>query len=146
MTTVEVSAEIAAPPQRVWNVTSDPRNLPHWDKHLVAVGLPEEGLGRGARYEVVMRFMAVRAKVRAEIVEWEPPWRSKIRLVGLLDATVTTSIASLPFERSLLRHEVSYRFRGPFGSLGAKSLAAVGGPQLALKRGLAAQKREIESG
>jgi len=35
---------------------------------------------------------------------------------------VTTSVASLPFDRSVLRHEVTFRFRGPFGGFGASGL------------------------
>lgn len=145
MTTVEASVEIDAPPERVWEITSDPRNLPHWDRHIERVWLPSAGLGRGARYSVRMRFLAVRSDVQAEVLEWEPPWLAKFRLVGILNATVTTSIASLPFERSLLRHEVEYSFRGALGRFAAKSLAAVGGAHLGLRHGIAAQKREIES-
>ena len=80
------------------------------------------------------------------MIEWEPPWRAVIRLTGLLEATVTTAIASLPFDRSVLRHEISYRFRGPLGGIAAQSIQAVGGSQLALKRGVLAQKRDIENG
>ena len=47
-----------------------------------------------------------------------------IKLTGLLEATVTTAIASLPFDRSVLRHEISYRFRGPLGGIGAQSIQA----------------------
>ncbi len=144
MTTVEFSVEVDAPPERVWKVTSNPRNLPHWDKHIESVEVPEGGLGLGVRYHVLMRFMALRTTVDAEVLEWEPPWRASIRLSGLLEATVTTTIASLPFERSMLRHEVTYRFRGVFGGIGARSIQAVGGTQLALKHGVLAQKREIE--
>ena len=32
MTTVEFSVEVEAPPEQVWTVASDPRNLPHWDR------------------------------------------------------------------------------------------------------------------
>jgi ligand-binding SRPBCC domain-containing protein len=144
VTTVEFSVEIDAPPERVWTVTSNPRNLPHWDKHIESVEVPEGGLGLGVRYHVLMRFMALRTTVDAEVLEWEPPWRASIRLSGLLEATVMTTIASLPFERSMLRHEVMYRFRGVFGGIGARSIQAVGGTQLALKHGVLAQKREIE--
>jgi uncharacterized protein YndB with AHSA1/START domain len=144
-TVAEASIEIAAPPEVVWEVASDPRNLPHWDRHIDAAHVVRADLGRGSRYEVTMRFMAVTARVGVEVLEWEPPWRAVLRLEGLLEAVVTTNIASLPFERSLLRHQVEYRFRGPLGVFGAKSLNAVGGAQLALRRGLAAQKREIES-
>ena len=144
MTTVEFSVEVDAPPERVWKVTSNPRNLPHWDKHIESVEVPEGGLGLGVRYHVLMRFMSLRTTVDAEVLEWEPPWRATIRLSGLLEATVTTTIASLPFERSMLRHEVTYRFRGVFGGIGARSIQAVGGTQMALKHGVLAQKREIE--
>ena len=146
MTTVEFSVEVDAPPEQVWKVASDPANLPHWDRHIQSVTVPEGGLRLGVRYEVTMRFLALRTTVDAEVVEWEPPWRAVIHLTGLLDALVTTTVASLPFDRSVLRHEISYRFRGPFGGLGARSIQAVGGSQLALKRGVLAQKRHIEDG
>ena len=144
-TVAEASIEIEAPPEVVWEVASDPRNLPNWDRHIEAAHVAREGLGPGSRYEVTMRFMGVSARVQVEVLEWEPPWRAALHLSGLLDATVTTVIASLPFDRSLLRHQVEYRFRGPLGVFGAKSLNAVGGAQLALRRGLAAQKREVEA-
>ena len=144
-TMAEASIEIDAPPETVWQVASDPRNLPHWDRHIEAAHVVRESLRVGSRYRVRMRFLAVTARVDVEVLEWEAPWRAVLRLTGVLDATVTTSVASLPFDRSLLRHQIDYRFRGPLGVFGAKSLNAVGGAQLALRRGLAAQKREIES-
>jgi uncharacterized protein YndB with AHSA1/START domain len=144
-TTVEFSVEVDATPEDVWTVASDPRNLPQWDRHIEWVDLPAGGLRVGARYRVSLRFIAVRTTVSATVIEWEPPWRSVVRLEGMLEATVSTSIASLPYERSVLRHEVSYRFRGPLGGVGARSLQAVGGAQHALKRGVLAQKRQIEA-
>jgi uncharacterized protein YndB with AHSA1/START domain len=146
VTTAEFSVEVDAPPERVWEVTSDPSNLPHWDRHIESVRVPPEGLGPGVCYEVTMRFMTFRTTVEAEVLEWEPPWRAVVRLSGLLEATVSTSIAALPHERSVLRHEITYRFRGPFGGIGARSIQAVGGSQMALKRGVLAQKRDIEAG
>jgi uncharacterized protein YndB with AHSA1/START domain len=145
MTTVEFSVEVDASPEATWQIASDPRNLPQWDKHIVRVDLPEGGMRPGATYEVSMGLMGVHTTVRATVLEWEPPWRSSVQLMGLLEATVTTSIASLPFDRSMLRHEVNFRFRGPFGRLGAAGLNAMGGAQYALRRGVLAQKREIES-
>jgi len=144
MTVVEFSVEVEAPPQAVWSITSDPANLPLWDRHVIEVSVPHGGLGPGARYDVVMGFMGVRTTVRAEVLEWEPPWRAVIRLAGLLEAIVTTSIGSLPFERSVLRHEIDYRFRGPLGSFGAAGVNALGGAGLALRHGVLAQKRQIE--
>ena len=145
MTTVEYSVEVEASPERVWERVSDPRNLPHWDKHIVSVRLPPGGLAPGARFKVVMGFLLARATVEAEVLEWEPPWRSTLRLRGPLQATVTTSVAKLPYERSVLRHEVEYSFRGPLGRFAAASLNAVGGAQLALRRGTRKQRDQIES-
>jgi uncharacterized membrane protein len=144
MTVVEFSVEIDAPPADVWAVASDPWNLPHWDCHIREVRAPSEGLGPGARYEVVLGFMSIRTTVRAEVLDWDPPWRTTIQLDGLLEATVKTSIASIPDDRSILRQEISYRFRGPFGGFGAASVNAVGGAHLALRRGVLAQKRQVE--
>jgi uncharacterized protein YndB with AHSA1/START domain len=145
MTTAEFSVEVEASPEAVWDVTSDPRNLPHWERHIVEVRPPAEPLGPGVAYEVVMGFMGVHATVPCLVEEWEPPWRARVHLGSLLDATVTTSIAKLPYDRSVLRHEVVYTFRGPLGRFAAASVNAVGGAQLALRRGTLAQKREIES-
>jgi uncharacterized protein YndB with AHSA1/START domain len=145
MTVVEYSVEVEAPPELVWEVTSDPRNLPHWDRHIGSVDMPDDGLGPGVRYAVTMVFLAVRTRVPCVVLEWEPPWRSTIHLGGLLDATVTTSIASLPFGRSVLRHEIEYVFRGPLGRFGAASVNAVGGAEFALRRGTLAQKKQIEA-
>lgn len=144
MSRVECSLEVAAPPERVWAVTSDPRNLPHWDRHIVGIRASGD-LDVGSRYEVVMGFLAVRATVRAEIVEWEPPSRSTIRLRGPLRATIRTTIGALPERRSLLRHEVEYEFAGPLGRVVAASLNAVGGAQIALRRGTLRQRDEIEA-
>ena len=144
MTTVEFSVEVDAPVETVWEIASDPCNLPQWDKHIVRVDAPEGGMRVGARYDVVMGLMGVHATVHASVIEWEPPWRSRVKLEGLLEATVTTSVASLPYDRSMLRHEVSYRFRGPFGRFGAAGLNAMGGAHYALRHGVLAQKREIE--
>ena len=107
--------------------------------------VPEGGLAEGVRYEVDMGFMAVQTTVRAAVLEWEAPWRSSIRLDGLIEGVVTTSIGALPHDRCVLRHEVDYRFKGPLGGFGAASLNMLGGAHLALRHGVLAQKRQIEA-
>jgi len=145
VTTAEYSVEVDAPPELVWEVTSDPKNLPHWDRHIVAVKTPVDGLGPGVRYEVIMGFLGVRAGVPCDILNWDPPWHAGVHLGGVLDGTVVTTIASLPADRSVLRHQVDWVFRGPLGSFAAASVNAVGGAYYALRRGTLAQKREIEA-
>lgn len=146
MTTVEFDVVVDAPPQAVWEVISDPRRLPHWDKHIVRVdGVPAGGLREGMRYWTRMRFMLFHSTIDGEVLEWDPPHLAKIRLTGLLDATVTSTVEPLSGGRSLLEHAIDYRFRGgPLGEIAARSLARVGGAHLALRHGTLAQKREIE--
>ena len=146
MSVVEVLTEVEASPERVWAVVSDPRRLSHWDRHVESVeGIPAAGLARGVRYATVMRFITVRGHVDAEVLEFEPPHRSVIRLTGMLEAVVTTTVEPLPGERSLLKHVVDYHFRGGvIGDFAARSLRLLGGAQLVLRHGTLAQKHEIE--
>ncbi len=144
-TTVEYSVEVDAPPEVVWRTTSDPRGLPTWERLIESVWVPAGGLGAGVAFEVTMSFMAVRATVPCFVREWEPPWRSVIELDGLLEAVVTTTVASLPYDRSVLRHEVSYVFRGPLGRFAAASVRAIGGAEYALRRGTDGQLRAIHA-
>ena len=143
MSTAEFSVEIDASPERVWEVVSNPANIPHWERHVESVQVPDE-LEEDSTYSVVMSFMGVRVRVRGEILRWEPPSHATIHLRGPLDALIETSIARLPHDRSLLRHEVTYQFRGPLGGLVAAGLTAVGGAQLGIKVGTLGQKRQIE--
>ena len=148
MTVVQTSVEVDAPPKEVWAVVADPANLPHWNRHIESVeAVPKAGLSSGVTYVVVVRFMRVRARVKAEVVEWSPPSHARIRLSGPVDATVETTIDPLPQGRSLLKHEVDYRFRGgAFGRLAARSLQVVGGAGYELRHGTIAQKRDVEAG
>jgi uncharacterized protein YndB with AHSA1/START domain len=145
MSTAEFSVEVDASPERVWEVVSDPANIPHWERHVVSVRVPDGGLDVGSTYTVVMAFMGIRVMVRGEILRWEPPSHATIRLRGPLDATIDTSVGRLPRDRSVLRHEVTYTFRGPLGRVVAAGLAAVGGAQLGVRHGTLGQKRQIEA-
>jgi uncharacterized membrane protein len=147
VTVVSVVVEVDAPAERVWSVVSNPANLPHWNRHILRVrGVPEDGLDLGVRYLTDMRFLGVHASVEAEVLEWEAGRRAKIRLSGLLDATVTSTVQPIDGGRSRLEHVVEYRFRGgPLGDLVAMSLRLVGGAHHALRHGTLAQKREIEA-
>jgi uncharacterized membrane protein len=146
VTTAEFSVEVQAPPEQVWAVVSNPRNIPYWERHVVSVRVPDGTFGLGSTYTVVMSFMGVRVTVRGEILRWDPPSHATIRLRGPLDATIETSVASLPRDRSVLRHEVTYRFRGPLGGVVAAGLNRLGGAQLGIRHGTLAQKRQIEIG
>ena len=144
---VSIDMEIEATPEEVWSVVSDPRNLPRWERRIIAVrGVPEDGLTEGVRYTTELKMFGVRGTVEAEVLEMEPPKRSRIRLRGILDATVQTMVSPLAGgKRSLLAHDVEYHFRG--GGLAAfatQGLGITGGPSMVLRRGALAQKQQIE--
>jgi Polyketide cyclase / dehydrase and lipid transport len=147
VTTVDYGIEVAATAEQAWEIVGDPRNLPQWDRHIISVeDVPPGGLRSGVRYVTLMGFVAIRARVRCLVEQWEPPLRSVIRLSGLVEARVSTTLTRLPEGRCWLEHRVDYRFRGgPLGDLAARSLRLVGGPQRALRRGTLAQKRDIEA-
>src|SRR5437870_4418038 len=137
-----VSVEVDALPERVWEVVTDPRNLPRWDRHVTkVVGVPPEGLDVGTEYTTRLTFWSVGAHVDAEVLEFKPPEHSKIRLTGpLIEAVVTTHVTPIGEDRSRLEHDIEYRFRGgPLGHIAARALAASGGPGYALRRGTLAQ-------
>lgn len=143
VTVVECSVEVDAPPDAVWAVASDPRNLAFWDQRIRRV-MVTDPLAAGVVFEAEVGYRGIHTTIACEVREWEPPWRSVVHLGGVLEATVATTIAALPFERSVLRHEVAYRFRGRLGGVVAAGLHAVGGADHALRRGTLAQKHAVE--
>jgi uncharacterized protein YndB with AHSA1/START domain len=148
VTEARITMDVDAPPETTWAVISDPRNLPRWDRHITGVeGVPDQGLDVGVRYATELRFMGVAGVVDAQVLEWDPPRSSRIRLRGFIEAVVHTRVEPLPHGRSRIVHEVRYGFRGgPVGTLAAHALRVTGGPQLVLRRGTLAQKRQVEEG
>jgi carbon monoxide dehydrogenase subunit G len=143
---IEVEVEIDAPPDRVWEVVSDPRNLPRWDRRITAVrGVPRDGLREGNRYTTEIRFMGARISAESEVVEFRPPGYAKVRVSGVMDALVETWVKPAGTDGSILRHRVDYRLRGgPLGEIVARAVRLLGAQSL-LKRGVLAQKRQVES-
>ncbi|MBI4261289.1 MAG: SRPBCC family protein [Actinobacteria bacterium] len=148
MTRVSTTVEVEAPLERVWEVVSDPRNLPRWDRHITAVeGVPDSGLEEGTTYETELRFMGLHSHVHAEVEELDPPSYARIRLSGLLEAEVITRLAALDGGRTRLEQVVDFEFRGgTLARMASRGLRLTGGPAIALRRGVAAQKRQAEEG
>jgi carbon monoxide dehydrogenase subunit G len=147
MTVVRQSTVIDARPDEVWRVISDPRNLPHWNSLIRTVdGVPPNGLKPGDRYSTEISVLGVRFKVAARVLEIDAPRYSLIRLSGPLEATVRTWLRPVGKNRTRLEHEVDYKLKGgPIGSLIARGVKHLGGPTI-LKRGVRAQKRQVEGG
>lgn len=145
MTRIRESAIVDASPEEVWEVVSDPRNLPRWNRYVRSVhGVPDDGLKEGDRYRTDMGGFGVRFPIRAQVVELRPPRYSKIRLTGPLEAIVQTWVQPAGARRSRLEHQVDYNVPGgPIGSVVARALRHLGANAM-LRRGVRAQKRQIE--
>ncbi len=145
MSVLTVQAQVDAAPEHVWAVVADPHNLTRWDRHITGVtGVPPGGLERGTEYTTEVRFMGVKAHVRAEVLDLDSPRYAKVRLHGLLDATIETWLDPVDGDRTTLRHRVDYRFRGgPLGQLGARIVRGLGGAAI-LRRGVESQKTQAE--
>jgi uncharacterized membrane protein len=147
MTVVHTEVEVDAPQDRVWRVVADPRNLPRWDRHVVAVrGVPEGGLRVGTEYVTDLRFMGIAARLRARVLQLESPRFSRIKLSGILDAIVETRLEPIRGDRTRLDQRVDFRFvGGPLGAFAASAVRGLGA-QTILHRGVIAQKRQAEAG
>ncbi|HZA26335.1 MAG TPA: SRPBCC family protein [Actinomycetota bacterium] len=147
MTVIRQSTVIDARPEEVWRVIADPRNLPRWNSLIKAVrGVPPDGLKPGDRYSTEIGALGVRFKVSARVLEIDPPRSSMIRLSGPLQATVRTWLRPVGKNRTRLEHEVDYKLKGgPVGSLVTRGVRVLGAPTI-LKRGIRAQKRQVERG
>jgi uncharacterized protein YndB with AHSA1/START domain len=147
VTRVRTTVEVEAPPELVWRVVADPQNLPRWDRHITHVrGVPPDGLVPGSEYETDVQLAGVRATVRARVEEMHRPHFAVVRLDGLIDAVVTTHLTPIGEGRTRLDQEVDFRFRGGLlGRMAARALKLTGGPSLALRRGVLAQKRQVEA-
>jgi uncharacterized protein YndB with AHSA1/START domain len=137
---------VEAPAEEVWRVVSDPRNLPRWNRYVRSVhDIPEDGLREGDRYMTEMGGFGLHLHVRAEVLEIDPNRYSKIRLTGPLHAVVQTWVHPAGSHRSRLKHQIDYDVgSGPVGSVVGRALRHLGVSAM-LRRGVRAQKRQIES-
>jgi hypothetical protein len=147
MSVVEASAVVEASREKVWRVIADPRNLPRWDRRIIRViGAPKDEIREGDDYDTEIGFMGVRTRVPVHVAESDSPEYCRLVLGGILAATVETWLQALPGGRTRLGHRIEYRFRGGvIGRLAAQTVGMVGAATL-LRRGIEAQKEQIEEG
>jgi uncharacterized membrane protein len=145
MTRIRESAIVDASPDEVWAVVADPRNLPRWNRYIVAVhDVPEDGVREGDRYWTELGGFGLRLRVRAHVLELEKGRYAKVRLSGPLDAVIQTWIRPAGRRRSRLEHEVDYQLPGgPVGAVVGRAVRRLGAVTM-LRRGVRAQKRQIE--
>ena len=147
MSRIHLWTMVDASPEEVWEVVANPNNLPRWNRHIRSVsGVPEDGLKPGSKYRTELGGFGLHFHIDADVEELEPPRYARIRLHGPVDATVRTWVHRAGRRRSRLEHEIEYHLRGgPLGEAIARVFRLLGGSVL-LKRGLRAQKQQIEEG
>ncbi|MGH2740732.1 MAG: SRPBCC family protein [Actinomycetota bacterium] len=147
MSVVRSSEMVDAPPQEVWRIVADPRNLPRWNRHIQRVtGVSDNPLKKGSKYEAELRAVGLSSRVEATVVDIDPPRSAEVRLTGPLEAVVITRLKPVGAGRTLLEHEVEYRLKGgPLGEMLGRALSRLGAGSV-LKRGTRAQKRQVEDG
>ncbi len=146
MSVVQVSVDVDAPPERVWSIVADPRNLPRWDRRVTGVrGVPPDGLRPGIEYVTEVRLMGVHVHGTANVVELRAPVYAKVSLSGIVEGVVETWLEPLDGGgRTHLRHRVDYRFiGGPLGAFVAQAVKGLGVTNI-LRNGTLAQKRQAE--
>ena len=148
MSRVTASIEIAAPPERVWEVAMDPKCLERWvtiHRRLVRAdpGPPRVGF----EMEQAIHLRGVTLDVHWELVECEPPRRAVWEGRGPAHSRAHTEYL-LSGDGGGTRFDYQNEFRAPLGPVGAiVSRALVGGmPQREANRTLQALKRKIEQG
>ena len=141
---VEVAVDVDATAEDVWKVVADPRNLQRWDRHIALVEGAQGELRAGDRYTTELRFMGARARAHMKVIALTPNRYSKVAMDGVVDGTVETWLEPLDGDRTRLRHRVEYRFRGgPLGEVAGRAVRMMGAGTI-LKRGVQAQKRQVE--
>lgn len=80
---IEQTIEIAAPPERVFAVLSDPTRLAEWQTSTVEVRRDAEGpLRVGERFNEVHAAFGRQVESTVEVAEWEPSRTLALRIVG----------------------------------------------------------------
>lgn len=125
MATIRRSVDIAAPPERVWDLLENVRRLPEYSQSTDEVrGAPERLTEVGQQYVQVGRVLGVKLKSHWTVTAIEPG-----RLLsneGSLGAgvryTLTQRLDPLPERRTRLSIEIDYTVPGgPLGRLAARS-------------------------
>ncbi len=122
---VEVSIEIPAPIERVWEEAADVGGHVEWmaDAHRLDF-LSEQTTGVGTRIEVETRFGPLRTTDVMEFTAWEPPHRMAVRHHGLFTGAGAFEFTAAGPDATTMtwreRIDFPWFFGGPLGAWAAK--------------------------
>lgn len=146
MSQVSTSIEIAAPPEKVWELVMDPSRLGEWVTIHRRLGRADSGPPRvGFRMEQGIHLRGVTLDVHWELVECEANRRAVWEGRGPARSRAHTEYLLAPVEGGT-RFDYRNEFRAPLGPVGAVvSRALVGGiPLREANRSLVQLKEQVE--
>jgi uncharacterized protein YndB with AHSA1/START domain len=146
MTVVSSSIDIAAPPERVWEIVMDARRLGDWVTiHRKLLSAPTQPVREGAHMEQTLCLRGVNFKVRWELEECQAPRHAVWEGRGPARSHARTEYV-LAAQDGGTRFDYCNEFRAPFGPFGAAaSRALVGGvPAREAQRSLERLKALVE--
>ena len=119
--------EVAAPPERVWDILMDPQRLEQWvTTHAGLVdGTPKE-LKEGATFEQELRLAGARFSVRWTVTECDRPRRAAWTGVGPGGSRAHVKYRLNRVDSGQTRFEYENQFELPGGALGRVAGRAVG--------------------
>lgn len=119
MTLVRCTIEIAAPPERVWDVVMNPRCLADWVTIHHRLGTVPAQLRHGSQFEQTLNLRGAHLHVEWTVVDVDPPYRAVWEGRGPAHsrASITYDLRAEGDDRT--RFEYTNEFKPPGGPLGA---------------------------
>ena len=129
MSTVTASIEIAAPPQKVWEIVMDPARLGDWVTIHRTLRHSDKGTARvGYRMDQQIHLRGVSVDVHWTLVECVPGEHAVWKGRGPARSRARTEYRLSPASDGSTRFDYRNEFHAPLGPLGAlASRALVGG-------------------
>lgn len=119
MTVVRTAIEIAAPPERVWEVVMDPARLADWVTIHRSLGEAPATLRRGSTFDQVLTLRGAHLHVAWTVVELDPPRRAVWHGKGPVHSHASIVYELTPLPGGGTRFGYTNEFKTPGGPLGA---------------------------
>lgn len=141
---VDASIFVAAPPERVWEIVTDPRLGPRWNPNVSDVGdISGVPISAGSSWTQNVRILGRQHRISAQVVECDAPSTGVLVMSGMGSPRVTTTVT--PAEGGSMLAQIM-EISVPAG-LGGMAFRLAGPTiQSELNEALRRQRETIESG
>jgi uncharacterized protein YndB with AHSA1/START domain len=119
MATVHTAIDLAAPPERVWEILMDPRRLADWVTIHRSLGPVPERLRRGSEFEQTLTLRGAHLHVAWTVADLDPPRRAVWEGRGPAHSRAICTYELAPREDGGTHFDYTNEFKTPGGPLGA---------------------------